>query len=210
MARKQLYVSLDIEADGTVPGPFSMLSFGMVIIDLEGKIYGTYTANLEKLEYADPLGHPDTMKWWNSTPSNKVAYEKTRDNLVLPKIAMIDCKGWLSKIAHDNTAVLSLTGFPICYDFMWLYWYMMNITGTCKPLTFNGFDIKTAAAIALDLPYSWANKRNFPKRFFKGAPKHTHIALDDAMQQAILFVNIMKELKDGKVFDEQGDDYFGE
>lgn len=38
-----------------------------------------------------------------------------------------------------------------------------------------------------------ATKRNMPKKWFHGCPPHTHKALDDAIGQGILFLNILAE-----------------
>ena len=42
--------------------------------------------------------------------------------------------------------------------------------------------------------YSSSTKRNMPKRWFDKKSKHTHKALDDAIEQGILFCNIWKEI----------------
>ena len=40
--------------------------------------------------------------------------------------------------------------------------------------------------------YRHCAKRNFPKQWFDQLP-HTHIALDDAIEQGALFCNMLKE-----------------
>jgi hypothetical protein len=44
----------------------------------------------------------------------------------------------------------------------------------------------------LGLPYRDCTKRHMPKRWF-GKSKHTHIALDDAIEQGELFCNMLCE-----------------
>ena len=60
----ELYVSLDVEADGPCPGIFSMLSFGMAAFTIEKHLVGTFTRNLVTL----PGAREDqrTMTWWNT------------------------------------------------------------------------------------------------------------------------------------------------
>lgn len=54
MAKKpEIYVSVDIEADGPIPGPHSMLSIGAVAYNEAGDEVAHYSANLETLEDAD-------------------------------------------------------------------------------------------------------------------------------------------------------------
>ena len=48
----EVYVSTDVEADGPIPGPHSMLSFGSAAYLPDKKLVGTFSANLETLEGA--------------------------------------------------------------------------------------------------------------------------------------------------------------
>jgi len=192
MARRQLYVSLDIEADGPYPLDYSMRNFGMEIFDEEGLTYGTFERNLIPLPEAKE--DPDTMR--NFWDKNSEAWEYVNTNPADPTIAMKENKAWLTAIANNNNAVMSYAGYPASFDFMWHYIYMVKLTGDCRPLSFSSFDIKTAAAITLDIPYNMATKKNFPKRWFKGSPQHDHTGLCDAIGQRIIAVNIIKEAKE--------------
>jgi hypothetical protein len=53
---KEIYVSTDVETDGPIPGPHSMLSFGSAAYLADKTLVGTFTANLEMLPGAS--GHP--------------------------------------------------------------------------------------------------------------------------------------------------------
>jgi hypothetical protein len=43
---KEIYVSDDIDTDGPIPGPNSMLSFGAAAFSDDGKLFDTHSANL--------------------------------------------------------------------------------------------------------------------------------------------------------------------
>ena len=62
MVMREIYVSTDVEADGPIPGPHSMLCFGSAAYLPDKTIVSTFSANLELLPGAS--GHPDTMAWW--------------------------------------------------------------------------------------------------------------------------------------------------
>jgi hypothetical protein len=62
----EIYVSTDIEADGPIPGPNSMLSLGSAAFQADGSQIATFSANLETLPGA--AGNPETMKWWKRHP----------------------------------------------------------------------------------------------------------------------------------------------
>lgn len=192
MARKQLYVSLDIEADGPYPIEYSMRNFGMEIFDEEGLTYGTFERNLLPLEGAKIC--PDTKKnFWDKNPE---AWEYVNTNMQHPSQAMQENKSWLQGIANNYNAVLSYAGYPVSYDFMWHYIYLIKFTGSFTPMSFSALDAKSMAKVILDVPYTWATKRNFPKKWFKGAPAHDHTGLTDAQGQRVLMVNMIKEAKE--------------
>ena len=45
----EIYVSTDVEADGPIPGPNSMLSFGSAAYTADKVLVATFSANLETL-----------------------------------------------------------------------------------------------------------------------------------------------------------------
>ena len=81
--------------------------------------------------------------------------------------------------------------YPVAFDFMFVYWYLIRFTGE-SPFSFSALDVKSYAMAVLGCDYRDAVKRNFPKRWFDALP-HTHVALDDAVEQGAMFCNILKE-----------------
>ena len=181
--KPETYISIDIEANGRIPGPFSMLSLGAAAFNRDGDILSTFYANLETLPGASE--DPDTMAWW---AKNKEAYDATRQNMVEPKLAMEQFTRWVDKL--DGTPVI--IGYPAFFDYLFVYWYLINLTGSSGKLSFSALDIKTYASAMLKLPYRESTKKNMPKRWFSDAP-HTHNALDDSIEQGQLFINMLKE-----------------
>jgi hypothetical protein len=178
----EIYVSTDIEVDGPIPGFHSMLSLGSVALLPDKTILGTFSANLELLPGA--TGHPDTMKWWAAHPEAWTACRReTRD----PGAAMADYAAWIEKLPGPPVFV----GYPAAFDFMHVYWYLMHFAGR-SPFSFSALDIKTMAMTLLRLDYRKATKKNMPKRWFDQLP-HNHVALNDAMEQGMLFCNILAE-----------------
>ena len=95
---------------------------------------------------------------------------------------------WLSSLPGKPVFV----GYPVAYDFMFVYWYLMKFVGS-SPFSHSALDIKTLAMVALKSDYRKATKRLMPKSWFDKLP-HTHKALDDAIGQGALFCNILAEL----------------
>ena len=47
---REVYVSTDVEADGPIPGPNSMLSLGSVALRADGSLVDEFTVNLQPLD----------------------------------------------------------------------------------------------------------------------------------------------------------------
>ena len=65
-----------------------------------------------------------------------------------------------------------------------------------SPFSFSCIDVKTYASVILNLPYRKSGKRSFPKDWFDKKNKHTHVALDDAIEQGHIFMK-MREYHKG-------------
>ena len=75
----EVYVSTDVETDGPIPGPHSMLSFASAAYLPDKILVSTFTANLHTLP--DARGDPSTMAWWQQHPE---AWAATRTDLEDP------------------------------------------------------------------------------------------------------------------------------
>ena len=182
MPKPEIYVSTDIEADGPIPGPHSMLSFASAAYTADKKLLGTFTANLETLPEAQ--AHPDTKAWWDRNPE---AWAACRQNLKDPANATKEYVEWLKQLPGKPVFV----GYPAAYDFMFVYWYMIKFVGE-SPFSHSALDIKTYAMAVLKTDFRETAKRKMPKNWFDDLP-HTHVALDDAIEQGALFCNILTE-----------------
>jgi hypothetical protein len=85
--------------------------------------------------------------------------------------------------------------YPAGFDFTFVYWYLHRFAGRC-PFGHAALDVKTLAMAVLRSKFHESSKRAFPRRWFDPLP-HTHVALDDAIEQGAMFCNILKELRGG-------------
>jgi hypothetical protein len=74
---------------------------------------------------------------------------------------------------------------------MFVYWYLIKFVGR-SPFSHSALDIKTMAMVLLGKDYRASTKKHMPRRWFDDAP-HTHVALDDAIEQGRLFCNMLAE-----------------
>jgi hypothetical protein len=181
-SRPEIYVSTDVEVDGPIPGPHSMLSFASAAYTSDKTLLGTFTANLELLPGAQ--GHPDTLAWWEQHPD---AWQAARREPRAPQAAMTDYAEWLEALPGSPVFV----GYPAAFDFMFVYWYLISFAGR-SPFSFSALDMKTMAMALLRKDYRRSTKNAMPKRWFDDLP-HNHVALDDAIEQGALFCNMLRE-----------------
>lgn len=176
----EVYVSTDVESDGPIPGPNSMLSFASAAYLPDKKMISTFTANLELLPGAS--GDPDTMNWWKQQPE---AWTACRTDPEDPAAVMPCYVKWVKALPGRPVFV----AYPAGYDFLFVYWYLIRFAGE-SPFSFSALDIKSYAMAMLKTEYREAVKRNMPKGWFDPKP-HTHVALDDAIEQGALFCNML-------------------
>jgi len=178
----EIYISTDIETDGPVPGLYSMLSLGSAAYQADKTLVSTFSANLETLPEAQ--AHPDTMQWWQTQPA---AWAACREHLQPPAQAMQAYYAWLKQQPGKSVFV----GYPVTFDFMFVHWYLIKFVGD-TPFSHSALDIKTYAMALLKRDYRASVKRNMPAHWFDDLP-HTHIAVDDAIEQGALFCNMLAE-----------------
>ena len=178
----EIYVSVDIEADGPIPGPHSMLSIGAVAYDQKGNEMGQYTVNLETLAGAE--AHPRMAEWWKQFPE---AWEACRQNTQPPEEAIPQFSDWIETLPGTPIFV----AWPATWDFMWIYWYLLRFADK-RPFSEHGIDMRSYAMGMRKRQFRECSKNFLPKRWFSDLP-HNHIALDDAREQGELFVRMMLE-----------------
>ncbi len=181
-----LYWSVDIEADGPVPGANSMLSLAAVPFT-KNYIFHDEAFYRKLLPLPEASADPNTMLWWETQPE---AWEEVQKDQEQPYQVLQDLHSIVK--ARENGGLGTMVGYPVAYDFMFIQWYFLTILGS-SPFSHGAIDIKSYAACMLKTSYKKAVKKNMPKNWF-GKTKHTHKAIDDAIGQAELFQNMLKEL----------------
>lgn len=183
--KDELYWSVDIETDGPIPGENSMLSLGAVAVTLNGVEHAAFSINICCLLGANQ--DPRTMEFW---ADNQEAWEATLDNQHHPQDAMKAFVKFVEAQAKKDGRAPVFVAYPAGFDFMFVYWYMIKFAGR-SPFSFSAIDMKTLAMEKLRCSYRGASKRNFPREWFPPSLKHTHIAIDDAREQAEIFIRMM-------------------
>ncbi|AXE27392.1 exonuclease [Streptomyces globosus] len=188
-ARPSLYISVDIEADGPIPGPYSMISFGAAVAGRQdGDAYTP--ADPERQNFYREL-RPISDAY---DPEALAVSGLDRDRLVRegsdPAVAMEAFRAWVREVAAGAGAQPVMCGYPASFDWTFLYWYLMRFGGD-SPFGHSGcLDMKTLYAVKARVPLRAAVKGRMPYGL-RSRRRHTHHALDDAVEQAELMSNLM-------------------
>jgi hypothetical protein len=189
MTEEVFYLSVDVESDGPIPGPNSMLSIGAAIFKglSSREPVATFSANLETLPGAemDPV---TKAEFWDNNPE---AWEACREGARDPGDVMTEFTSWIKETCGGPNRA-TFVGYPATYDFLFTYWYCIRFTGE-RPFGFTGLDMKTMAMLMMEIPFHRVSKRRMPKKWFEGCKKHNHIAVDDAIEQGVMFINMMRD-----------------
>lgn len=185
--RPSLYISVDVEADGPIPGPYSMLSFGAAVAGRQDA-EGYEAADLEDVTFYREL-RPISGDF---VPEALAVSGLDRGRLLVegaePAVALAEFTAWVREVSRGAQPVMC--GYPASYDWTFLYWYLMRYAGE-SPFGHSGcLDMKTLYATKARLPLRAVSKLTMPPELLSRR-RHTHHALDDAIEQAELFSNLM-------------------
>ncbi|MER5943222.1 3'-5' exoribonuclease [Streptomyces sp. NPDC001928] len=185
--KPSLYISVDIEADGPIPGPYSMLSFGAAVAGVQDADSFTPADPEERTFYRElrPISEefvPEALAV-SGLDRERLAREGSE-----PATALAEFSAWVREVSAGAQSVMC--GYPASYDWTFLYWYLIRFTGT-SPFGHSGcLDMKTLYATKAGLPLRAVAKGTMPRELLSRR-RHTHHALDDAVEQAELFANLM-------------------
>ncbi len=164
---------VDIESDGPIPGDYSMICFGAVLVDekLDRTFYG-------KLKPISDTFNPESLA---ISGFSREETERFDD----PKKVMTEFKDWIVKNAKGRPVFISdNNGF----DWMFICWYFHHFIGE------NPFGWTSRRLSDL---YCGIEKDTFAKWKHLRKTTHTHNPVDDAMGNAevLLFMKNELELK---------------
>jgi hypothetical protein len=184
-----VYFSADIETDGPIPGPYSILSFAIVYA-------GTYDgskfhrpSNYDKRFYRElkPISsdfQPEALRVNGLDRDAIIAHGAE------PEKAMVEASQWVREIAQGGKPIF--VAYPLSFDWTWMYWYFVKFCPNGSPFGYSHcFDIKTAVAVKAGQTISKSSRSKLPN-VLKSHRLHTHHAIDDAIEQAEIFANVFE------------------
>jgi hypothetical protein len=154
------YVMVDIEADGPIPGDYSMVCFGAVIVEpsLARTFYG-------RLRPMSDRWIPEALAVSGFTREQTLAFPE-------PESTMRQFAGWLSEHGGSRPIFISdNNGF----DWQFINWYFHHLTGA-NPFGFSSANLGSLyKGVVRDTTQSFKHLRK---------TRHTHHPVDDAKGNA--------------------------
>lgn len=162
---KHLLISCDVEADGPCPGLYSMVSFGMVVVEPE--LNRKFYSGVMKPLSAYALWIPEALA------VSGVSRKEQLDG-ISPQKAMINAHAWLKSLDANVTFISDNNGF----DWQFINYYFHEWIGE-NPF---GFSSRRITDLWAGFGGSARTSAKTWKSFRK--TKHTHNPLDDAIGNA--------------------------
>ncbi|AMA56225.1 3'-5' exonuclease [Bradyrhizobium sp. CCGE-LA001] len=170
--KREIFVSVDVEASGPIPGEYSLLSIGACHVDWPDQ---TFSCELKPITLkADPKALEI------SGFSLETLARTGRD----PKAGMESFAAWLDGLRNADESLV-FVGFNAPFDWSFINYYFHKFSGS-NPFGFAGLDIK---AYYMGLTgCAWGDTRSsVMDAALKPTRKSDHTALHDAQYQAELF-----------------------
>lgn len=184
-----IYFSADVETDGPIPGPYSLLSFALVVAGCQTGTTFRRASKPEASFYRELRPISETFDP-EALQVNLLDRDKLLRDGADPADAMTEAAEWVRRQCGTSRPIL--VAFPLSFDWTWLYWYFVRFSRSGSPFGHSScFDIKTAFAVKSKRTISEASRSKLPESLRSESP-HTHNALDDAREQAEVFARIME------------------
>jgi hypothetical protein len=203
----EIYISVDIEATGPIPGLYSMSSIGAFTAGArtcDGTFVHFDHTETNNVFYAElqPISEhyiPDAINvgildgFDNSRPDMDGSrhFQWMKEHGDDPADVMSGFVTWVIEQEKHYKAPSVFMAYPASFDWTFVYWYMIRF-GVESPFGFSRvLDLKTLFAAKSHKPIRKSIKRYMPKSLF---PKllHTHRADDDAIEQGVLGINLLQ------------------
>lgn len=154
------YIMVDVESDGPIPGDYSMISFGAVLVEPELKttFYGTLKPIAEKFI-------PEALAVSGHSREETMGFEE-------PKLVMERFRDWLGEHAPNRPIFVSdNNGF----DWQFINWYFHHLLGS-NPFGHSSTNLGSLfKGLVKDVFQNFKHLRK---------TKHTHHPVDDAKGNA--------------------------
>ena len=170
-SNNEVFISIDVETAGPIPGEYSMLSIGACLVADPAR---TFACDLK------PINDKFVPAALEVSGLSLKRLEETGSS---PEAAMLHFRDWIGEVAGEGVPIF--VGFNAPFDWSFINYYFHRFTGG-NPFGFTALDIKALwMGVSGD---SWADTRSSKISEVLRPELHgDHDALHDAKYQAELF-----------------------
>ncbi|HRQ59739.1 MAG TPA: 3'-5' exonuclease [Azoarcus taiwanensis] len=170
--RREIFLSVDIETSGPIPGEYSMLTIGACNVDNPNQVFSC------ELKPISANADPKAME------VTGLSLEKLAAEGLPPKVAMKQFQGWVAEVAGDNGTPV-FVGLNAAFDWSFVNYYFHRYL-KANPFGFAALDIKALYMGATGSSWAATRSSQMAARLHPKS-KGDHQALHDAQYQAELF-----------------------
>jgi hypothetical protein len=175
----ELYIATDVEADGPIPGPYSMISLGMAVVGRPELAFYTELAPISDAFVPEALAVSGL----------------DRDRLIreapTAEAAMRAAKAWVDGLRTIGRPVFLAA--PAVWDGMFVHWYFVRFVGTSPfGATGSGVDLRSYWMGRTGCEWVETNKGAMKRALGSTGLPHTHHAGDDAAELAAMFAAVLR------------------
>ena len=174
--REEVYVSVDVETAGPVPGEYSMLSLGACLVENPTEKFYI------ELKPINDNFLPEALK------VSGLTLERLTAMGIKPAEAMSSFQNWVQRVCGNQRAVF--VGFNASFDWSFVNWYFHVFLGE-NPFGIGALDIKSYYMGLSGCLWQETTSSQLPPNLL---PSHrqSHNALDDAIAQAEIFKKLLQ------------------
>ncbi len=174
--RGEVYISVDIETAGPVPGEYSMVSLGACLVDNSTEQFYI------ELKPINDNNIPEALK------VSGLTFEKLTATGINPAEAMSSFQNWVHRVTDNQRAVF--VGFNASFDWSFVNWYFHVFLGK-NPFGIGALDIKSYYMGLSGCLWQETTSSQLPLSF-QPSHRQSHNALDDAIAQAEIFKKLLQ------------------
>lgn len=172
-----IFISVDIESDGPIPGDYSMLSLGACVV---GELNQTFYIEFK------PISHKFQTEALSVSRLNRRELESAG---VDPVHALRSFESWVKEVSNEAQPILLANNAG--FDWMFVCWYFWHYLGR-NPFGHSSCDIRSYAMGAFGSTWEQSSLKQLPTSIGLSEAL-SHNALADALAQAPILERINTE-----------------
>jgi ribonuclease T len=181
-SKSTVYVSVDVEASGPIPGEYSLLSIGACIVGREDEKISRFYVELK------PISDNFVQEALDVTG---FSIEHLKQNGTDPLHAMKQFDSWLNAITNGGKLKPVFVAYPVGFDWSFVNYYFHKYL-KFNPFGVSGIDIKSVWLGKTNQKWHKISKQSILRALKIADLEHTHNALDDAIEQSRIFKGILE------------------